>query len=426
QVGTLNRGVKSAEFKVLKNTKMVSALVEGAFLSNPTEEARLNDAGYRDRIATGIYNGIIEYLNSYRNSILSVKRLGSAQAFVKRVYHRGLNIDPDQATISNWADKLATQAISHADVIRGVIISQQFNNRNLSNEQFVVVLYKTALDRDPDATGASVWLNRLKTQDRKTVLNDFLKSEEFAGLANHYNRYGYSYAGTIEATTSGNINPVNENAIKLSVLNGTGTSRIAAKTSELFKGLKDSDGKNKYNIIGVGDADSYNYRNTQIICKSNDSKIAETAEEIKILLKVGIITTQNGTYQDSDIVIIIGKDYSPITVAATATVTTTGTSELILVNILNGEGTQGIAAKVKSKIETDLSKYKDIIKITEAKNADNFNYKNTKIIIFTTKTGISNIADDLKKLLGVGEISKSTNNVDNVGITIILGSDYKK
>ena len=426
QVGTLNRGVKSAEFKVLKNTKMVSALVEGAFLSNPTEEARLNDAGYRDRIATGIYNGIIEYLNSYRNSILSVKRLGSAQAFVKRVYHRGLNIDPDQATISNWADKLATQAISHADVIRGVIISQQFNNRNLSNEQFVVVLYKTALDRDPDATGASVWLNRLKTQDRKTVLNDFLKSEEFAGLVNHYNRYGYSYAGTIEATTSGNINPVNENAIKLSVLNGTGTSRIAAKTSELFKGLKDSDGKNKYNIIGVGDADSYNYRNTQIICKSNDSKIAEAAEEIKILLKVGIITTQNGTYQDSDIVIIIGKDYSPITVAATATVTTTGTSELILVNILNGEGTQGIAAKVKSKIETDLSKYKDIIKITEAKNAVNFNYKNTKIIIFTTKTGISNIADDLKKLLGVGEISKSTNNVDNVDITIILGSDYKK
>ena len=46
--------------------------------------------------------------------------------------------------------------------------------------------------------------------------------------------------------------------------------------------------------------------------------------------------------------------------------------------------------------------------------------------MFTTKTGINNIADDLKKLLGVGDISKSTNNVDNVDITIIIGSDYKK
>lgn len=314
QIGTLNRGVKSAEFKVLKNTKMVSALVEGAFLSNPTEEARLNDAGYRDRIAAGIYNGVIEYLNSYRNSILSVKRLGSAQAFVKRVYHKALNIDPDQAAISNWANKLATQAISHADVVRGVVISQQFNNRNLSNEQFVIVLYKTALDRDPDAAGASVWLNRLKTQDRKTVLNDFLKSEEFAGLVNHYNHYGYSYTGTVEAATTGNINPVNENAINLSVLNGAGINRIAAKTSDLFKGLKDSDGKNKYNIIGIGDADNYYYKNTQIICKSNDSKIAEAAEEIKSILKAGTITVQNGTAQVSDIVIIIGKDYTPVLV----------------------------------------------------------------------------------------------------------------
>ncbi|MGZ5511552.1 MAG: LytR C-terminal domain-containing protein, partial [Nitrososphaeraceae archaeon] len=67
----------------------------------------------------------------------------------------------------------------------------------------------------------------------------------------------------------------------------------------------------------------------------------------------------------------------------------------------------------------------NIIKITETKNADNFNYKNTKIIIFTAETGINNVADDLKKLLGVGEISKSTNNVDDIDITIILGSDYK-
>jgi hypothetical protein len=217
-----------------------------------------------------------------------------------------------------------------------------------------------------------------------------------------------------------------ETVFNLSILNGVGIKGIAAKTSELFKELKYSNGKDKYNIGKVADANSYNYKNTQIICKSEDSEIVKAAEEIKTILKVGIITTQNGTSQDCDIVIIIGKDYSPTTEATTAITITSETSKLILVNILNGQGTPGIAAKVKSKIETDLSKDKNIIEVTEAKNADNFNYENTKIIIFTTKTGINNIADDLKKLLGVGEISKSTNNVDNVDITIILGSDYKK
>jgi hypothetical protein len=194
----------------------------------------------------------------------------------------------------------------------------------------------------------------------------------------------------------------------------------------LIKELKNSNGKDKYNIGKVADAGNYSYKNTQIICKSKDSEILKAAEEVKTKLKVGVITTQNGTSQDSDIVIIIGKDYSPTIGGTTAATITSETSKLIIVNILNGQGTPGIAAKAKSKIETDLSKDKNIIKINETKNAGNFNYKNTQIIMFTTKTGINNIADDLKKLLGAVDISKSTNNVDNVDITIILGSDYKK
>ena len=419
QIGTINRGVKTANFVVLKNTKMIAALVEGAFMCNPNEEAELKDPNFRDKIATGIYNGIIEYLETYGNNVLSAKKLASAQSFVKRVYQRSLNIDPDQTTIDNWANKLAAETISHADVVRGIIVSKQFNDRNLTNEQYVTVLYKAVLDRNPDSNGAAYWLGQLKVLDRKAVLDYFLTSAEFISLVNQYFQYGYSYTGTIDGTAA-------ETIFNLSILNGIGVKGIAAKTSELFKELKYPNGKDKYNIGKVADADNYNYKNTQIICKSEDSKILKAAEEIKTILKVGIITTQNGTIQGSDIVIIIGKDYSPTTKAITATTDTSPSSKLILVKILNGQGAPGIAAKVKSKIETDLSKYKNIIKITETKNADNFNYKNTQILMFTTRTGINNIVDDLKKLLGIGEISKSTNNVDNVDITIILGSDYKK
>ena len=423
QIGTVNRGVKSANFKVLKNTKMVSALIEGVFMCNPNEEAELKDDNFRDKIATGIFNGTMEYLKNYGKTIISAKRLASAQSFVKRICQKSLNVDPDQATINSWADKLAAGTINHSDVIRGIIISKQFNDRKLTDSQYVDVLYKAVLDRDPESNGVAYWLDRLKKISRKAVLEYFLTSPEFTALLNQYNQYGYNYTGT-EINTSDTT--AFETAFGLSILNGVGVKGIAAKTSGLLKEIKDSDGKDKYHIDEVTDASNYNYKNTQIICKLKDSEIMKAAEEIKAKLKVGIISIRSGTTQNSDIVIIIGKDYSSTAGVATSTTNASEASKLILVNILNGQGTQGIAAKVKSKIEAVLSKDKNIIEITETKNADNFNYKNTKIIMFTTKDGINNIADDLKKLLGVVEISKSTNNVDNVDITIILGSDYKK
>jgi len=429
QIGTLNRGVKNSSFRELSNVKMTSALVEGAFISNPDEEAKLNDAGFRDRIATGIYNGIVEYLNNYGESILSKKRLASAQSFVRRVYQRSLNIDLDQITINNWADKLAEGTISHADVVKGVILSKQFNAMNLADAQFITVLYMVVLDRSPDSNGAAHWLSQLKVQGRSAILNSFLASDEFKGLINQYNQYGYSYTSTIDAASSKTadsqtIDSGTEPVFILSILNGVGIKKIAAKTSGLFKELKNSDGTYKYNLYKVIDADSYNYKNTLIICKSEDPEIVKAAQEIKTILKVGIVTKQNGNSQYSDIVVIIGKDFS-LPADTTNTAANTGnTSELILVNILNGQGTQGVAAKVKSKIEAGFNKDKNPIKVTEAKNADNFNYNNTRIIIFTDKTGVNNIAQDLKKFLGAGEISRSGSNVDNVDITIIIGNDY--
>ena len=125
-------------------------------MSNPNEEAQLKDDNFRDKIAAGIYNGIIEYLKACGKNILSAKELASARAFVKRVYQRCLNTDPDQTTIDNWADKLAEGKISHADVIRDIMTSKQFNSRNLTDTQYVDVLYKAVLDRDPDSNGMAL------------------------------------------------------------------------------------------------------------------------------------------------------------------------------------------------------------------------------------------------------------------------------
>ncbi|NLI94132.1 MAG: SH3 domain-containing protein [Peptococcaceae bacterium] len=63
-VTTLNtdrEGVKEADFYVLAATKMPSVLVEVGYISNPYEEARLQNPVFQKNAATAVFHGIIEY-----------------------------------------------------------------------------------------------------------------------------------------------------------------------------------------------------------------------------------------------------------------------------------------------------------------------------------------------------------------------------
>ena len=53
--------VEQASFAVLKAPDVPSILIETAFISNPEEEARLNDMEYQEQIASAILNGIRSY-----------------------------------------------------------------------------------------------------------------------------------------------------------------------------------------------------------------------------------------------------------------------------------------------------------------------------------------------------------------------------
>lgn len=59
--GANDRGVRRARFVVIRDTSCPSILVESGFLSNPVEEQRLLTADYRDKLAKGIAEGILEY-----------------------------------------------------------------------------------------------------------------------------------------------------------------------------------------------------------------------------------------------------------------------------------------------------------------------------------------------------------------------------
>lgn len=64
--GLRDRGVRTARFYVIRNTRMPSILTETAFISNPNEEALLMDPQFRERVAQGMVRGIENYARKYR------------------------------------------------------------------------------------------------------------------------------------------------------------------------------------------------------------------------------------------------------------------------------------------------------------------------------------------------------------------------
>jgi N-acetylmuramoyl-L-alanine amidase len=61
-LGTANRGIKQAPFKVLTGVACPAVLVEVAFISNPDEEKELVTDGFQQKIAEAVYSGLVRYL----------------------------------------------------------------------------------------------------------------------------------------------------------------------------------------------------------------------------------------------------------------------------------------------------------------------------------------------------------------------------
>ena len=64
-LGIPSRGIKTANFLVLRDSGVPSVLVEAAFISNAEDEARLRDPAFRQRIAGAIHKGIMRFLAIY-------------------------------------------------------------------------------------------------------------------------------------------------------------------------------------------------------------------------------------------------------------------------------------------------------------------------------------------------------------------------
>lgn len=101
--------------------------------------------------------------------------------FVERLYIVALDRSYDVVGRDYWVDQLMNQGNSGSYVAKGFFHSQEFLARDLSDEEFVTVLYSVFFDRTPDAEGFANWTNALANgATRDQVIAGFAGSPEWA------------------------------------------------------------------------------------------------------------------------------------------------------------------------------------------------------------------------------------------------------
>lgn len=107
--------------------------------------------------------------------------------FASRMYTVALGRKAETAGLNYWTDLLMSHDTDGAGIAHGFIMSQEFQNRNLNNKDYVNVLYKTFFNRSADADGQTYWLSALANgRPRSYVLAGFVNSNEFDRLCDSY------------------------------------------------------------------------------------------------------------------------------------------------------------------------------------------------------------------------------------------------
>ena len=114
-------------------------------------------------------------------------KASGAPMFVRRLYLKCLQREPDESGHLQWVNGLEQHIITGKETAEGFFFSPEFMEKAHSDESFVRLLYQTMLDREPDDTGFQSWVTGLKNGVRREdIFLGFVISSEFKGICEYY------------------------------------------------------------------------------------------------------------------------------------------------------------------------------------------------------------------------------------------------
>ena len=130
----------------------------------------------------------LELLKNYEsaNVYITYKDRG-IKNFIIPFYEHFLDRKPSSNELNKWVNKLKSNDKTTAELAEEIFFSNEFINRKISDQEFVTILYKALLQREPDKEGYEVWLNNLEQgKSRQLLLRKFINSQEFKDLCDIY------------------------------------------------------------------------------------------------------------------------------------------------------------------------------------------------------------------------------------------------
>ena len=205
----LARGfVLSPEFSArnLNDDAYVTVLYQAFFNRAPDQggftgwKAQLGSGVLREDVLYGFLQAQ-EFTNlCTASSITSIDAVGTqrfnVRQFVRRFYQQCLGREPDAAGVENWVQNLLNGSNYGAQVAQGFINSQEFLNRNTSDDQFLTILYLAFFNRAGDTGGLANWQAAIAGgSTRAQVVDGFIKAQEFLNLCTAYKIVPFAIGG---------------------------------------------------------------------------------------------------------------------------------------------------------------------------------------------------------------------------------------
>ena len=104
-------------------------------------------------------------------------------AYVNRMYTKALERLGEEDGLNHWCQTIQTGTKNPEQVAESFINSKEFKNKNLSDEEYIKVLYRTFMGREYDEGGLAHWKSELNRGcSREEILHRFATSKEFKNI----------------------------------------------------------------------------------------------------------------------------------------------------------------------------------------------------------------------------------------------------
>jgi len=109
---------------------------------------------------------------------------GTFEGFVERLYNVALGRPSEEEGKKYWVDNVSAGNLTGADCARSFLCSPEFLSKNMTDEEFVGILYETFFDRNykDDPEGTQFWLDSLQVVGKDSVIDSFINSTEWCNI----------------------------------------------------------------------------------------------------------------------------------------------------------------------------------------------------------------------------------------------------